>query len=204
MDNYLRRMKRLVSQDPTLKDQYIRALERVAGVESGEECDGMFFTSDGRRLKINYIKIIDPNDGLIVGFHRYGEFGNTDTPIRYDIKSKWEKELSEWSGKRSGLNRTPGWVRPGQEEPDLPEAVGKGFKLIDPDVPDSEKFCPIYRRMQVDTLLQFHTKCCWFYSHLRLVFFPTYDELKLSPQYLIEREMEKLNWYEIAVEQACD
>jgi len=66
-------------------------------------------------------------------------------------------------------------------------------------VPDSERMRPIYRRMQVDALLEFHTNCCWYYSQLRLMFLPTYDELKLSPQILIEREVSKLNWYELAM-----
>lgn len=204
VDKYLRRLKRLATNDPSLKDQYTHALERAIGVGDEENCKGMEFTSDGRLLLINSINISNPNDGLIVGHHSYGEYGNS-APMEFNKKTLWEKELAEWSEKYSSLKpQTANWVPPGQDEPLLPEAVGPGYKLIDPIVPEAARNWPLHNRMQIDTILEYHTGCCWFYSRLRLVFFPTFDELKLSPQYLIEREMEKLNWYEVAMEIACD
>jgi len=200
-DEYLRRLKRLAANDPSLKDHYIRALERAIGVGDDEDCKGMVFTSDGRRLNINNIKISNPNDGLIVGFHSYGEYGNG--PKEYNVKTRLKKELKEWAEKWSRIKRSPQDRLPPKVNP-LVEAIGNGYKLIDPIVPDSERMCPIYQRMVVDTILEFHTNCCWYYSQLRLMFLPTYDELKLSPQILIEREMEKLNWYELAMEVYCD
>lgn len=202
MDSYLRRIKRLVSHDPALKDQYIRALERATGVDGDEDCEGMAFVSDGRRLYIKRIMITDPNDGLIVGHHSYGEYGDS-APVEYNIKTKLEKELKEWSKEWENIKRkSTDWLPPNTNP--LIEAEGDGYKLVDPIIPDSRKKCPLYQRMCVDAILEYHTKCCWYYSQLRLIFLPTYDDLKLSPQYLIEREMKKLNWYELAMEIYCD